>query len=177
MNWLDIVLLLILGISTFYGLRRGVILEVFALVALVAGVLAGFAYHGVVAEYLEPWIDHRATTRFLGFALVTSAVGFAVHMLGRWVRSLVHAVFLGWTDTLVGAGIGLLRGLLLCWAFLTLGLAYLPSAEIASKDSRIAPIVLSTSERANAFLPDDLRELINGRLGDLEKAWQGMKAE
>ena len=177
MTWFDGLLALILGLSTLHGFRRGLVLEVFALAALVVGVAAGFVYHGTVAEYLEPWIEHRTATRILGFVLVSAAVGFGVHMLGRWVRTMVHAVFLGWADTLVGAGIGLLRGWLLCWAVLTLGLAYLPAAESASKDSRVAPIVLSATERVNALLPDDLRERIDVRLEDLRKAWRNLKEE
>lgn len=177
MNWLDTVLLVIVGISTLYGLRRGLILEVFSLVSLVVGVAAGFAFHGVAASYLEAWTGFHSVSHFVSFALVCAAAGFAVYLAGHLIRAMVRAVLLGWADTLAGAGIGLLRGWLLCWVLLTLALAYVPAVEPATQNSKTAPIVLSVSRYVNALLPDGFRERIEGRLEELRKAWQGLKEE
>ena len=175
MNWLDGVLLAIVAASVYYGARRGLVLEVFALVAIVVGAGAGIAYHDLVGGPLEGWVRHAGAARFLGFAVIFVVVGFAVLRLGRLVRAFVHTAFLGWVDALGGGVLGLAKGIFAAWAILTLGVAYLPPFQEASKDSSMAPSLLSASERAQALLPDELNGLMAARLEALREVWKAVE--
>ena len=177
MNWLDGVLLAVVGASTFYGVRRGLVLEAFALVALVAGAGAGIAYHDLVGAPLEGVVKHAGAARFVGFAVVFLAVGGAVFALGKWVRAFVHAVFLGWVDGLGGGLVGFLKGAFAAWALLTLGVAYLPIVQGASETSQVAPMLLSVSEQSRDLLPEELSDLVQKRMAVLRKVWKELNQE
>ena len=171
MNLLDGILVVIIAASTYYGIRHGLVLEIFALVAVLAGSGAGIAYHDLVAKPLEGWLNHAGAARFLGFAAVFLVVGAAVFVLGRWARAFVHAVFLGWVDALAGGIIGFLKGVLAAWAILTLGVAYLPWAGETAKASRLAPSLLEISDYSDRVLPEEVNKLIEDRMVALRKVW------
>ena len=175
MNLLDIVVLVIMAGGTYYGLRRGLILEVFSLVAMVAGILVGIAYHGEAAALLGRWIPSSGAARFIGFALVFLVTAFVLTVLGRLVRAFVHTVFLAWVDHLVGAAVGFLKGVFVAWAILTFAVAYLPRAEEAAKHSRFAPSLLSLTDKAADLLPEHLRDRLNERIRTLRGFWHDLR--
>ena len=177
MNGLDVLVLLMVGASVFYGAKRGLVLEVFALVALTAGLGAGIAYHDPMARLIEGWIDHQGVARFLGFAVVFLAVGAAVFGLGQWVRTFVHAVFLGWVDRVGGGVIGFLKGAFAVWVLVTLGVAYLPLVEQAAENSKLAPMLLEVSEKTQKMLPEGLGDMLEKRLKTLKKIWKEVDKE
>ena len=177
MNLLDGILVVVIAASTYYGIRHGLVLEVFALVAVLAGLGAGIAYHDLVGKPLEEWINHSGAARFLGFAAVFLAVGAAVFALGRCARAFVHAVFLGWIDALAGGIIGFLKGVFAAWAILTLGVAYLPWAGEAAKAARLAPSLLKISEHSDHVLPEEVNKLIEERMVALRRVWAELEKQ
>ena len=173
MNWLDWVLVAVIGASTCYGARRGLVLEVFGLVAVLLGVGVGIVFHERLADPLAQWVEPRGAARLVAFVLVSVAVGLVVAALGRVARKAVRLALLGWVDTLAGCGIGFLKGAFAAWALLTLGVAYVPRVADASEDSRLAPVVLSASEDVGDALPEGLREVLKDRMEDLREVWEG----
>jgi uncharacterized membrane protein required for colicin V production len=72
-SWLDIVLVLLLGLSILSGYRRGATLQVFGLVGLIGGVVVG----AVVAPRLAALANNPTTAVALvvGSVLVGAAAG------------------------------------------------------------------------------------------------------
>ena len=112
MNWLDVVLLLLIGLSVFGSFKKGLSRQVIHLAAVVLGILLGAWFYGRVAEYLEPHVSSPMAAKLGGFLMVF----FAVVLLGAIVSSIVgkflRVTGLSIVDHLLGAGFGLLRGLL-----------------------------------------------------------------
>jgi uncharacterized membrane protein required for colicin V production len=73
MNWLDIVLIVLLFIPTFMGLRQGLIKAALSLAGLIVGVvLAGRLYPSVSG--LFTFTNNENIANILGFVLILAAV-------------------------------------------------------------------------------------------------------
>jgi membrane protein required for colicin V production len=144
MNWFDIVLIVVLALLTFLGLRRGLISMVLPLVGLIIGVILAGQHYETVGE----WLGDFQYAGWAGYAIILVAVFIAAVILARILRRFVRLVFLGWIDRLGGAILGLILGSLLCAAALAasvkfgLGLDFIPGSGIAQLLLDWFPVVL-----------------------------------
>lgn len=120
----------ILGASCLLGLWRGLISEVLALAAWIAAFIAARTWGGEAATYFEGVVAEPALRYAAGFVavLLFVLVTFAV---ARLVLSLVlKAAGLAMVDRLLGAGFGVLRGLLIVLVGVLLaGMTALPKSQ------------------------------------------------
>jgi membrane protein required for colicin V production len=162
MNWLDYVLIAILGYSVLQSLRRGFTREIIGLVAAVAALVLGMWFYGTAASLLRPWISSARGANFAGFLVVVFAVLLAGALIGSIVRRFVKAVGLSFFDRLLGAGFGLIRGSLIAIALLTAFVAFGPRADAktapnAVVHSQIAPFLLKASSIIVDVAPTELK--------------------
>jgi membrane protein required for colicin V production len=107
MNWLDITILVILGIGLIKGLHDGMVRQIVACGAMIAGVYLCSAVGEWLRGYLDgiDWFPKQATaiiSYFLGFVLVVAVVLLA----GSIVNRLISATPLSFLNHLGGGIIG-----------------------------------------------------------------------
>jgi membrane protein required for colicin V production len=90
-------------IAIFKGLRKGLILGIFSLLAFIIGLAAALKLSVIVAGYLKnsagsfsKWLP------LISFMLVFIAVIFLVGLLARIIKKTVRFAMLGWLDSLGG---------------------------------------------------------------------------
>jgi membrane protein required for colicin V production len=100
---IDIIFLILLLLAIFKGLQRGLIVAVFSLFALMAGLAAAIKLSAVVADYLKhnthvpsKWLP------VLAFALVFIAVILIVRWAAALIKTAINFALLGWIDKLGG---------------------------------------------------------------------------
>jgi membrane protein required for colicin V production len=150
LNWLDYLLILILGFSAVQSFRRGFSREVIGLIAAAAALFLGMWFYADAGGLLKRWIASDRAADFVGFVLVVLAVLVVGSIVGAIVRRFVKAVGLSFFDRLLGALFGLVRGALVAIALLTAYLAFGPRADpktapSAVLHSQIAPILMDVS--------------------------------
>jgi membrane protein required for colicin V production len=100
---IDIIFLILLLMAVFKGLQRGLIVAVFSLFALLAGLAAAIKLSTVVADYLKH--NTHVPSKWLP-VLAFAIVFIAVILLVRWVAKLIKAAIsfalLGLVDKLGG---------------------------------------------------------------------------
>jgi len=82
LNKADLVIAIILAVGAFLGYKRGFLMELFFLVALIAGVLLGFKLMGWGVEVLAR--EFNADTKvlpYLSFLIIFILVLLLVHFL------------------------------------------------------------------------------------------------
>ena len=168
MNWLDIVLIVILALSTLHSLRRGFSREVVGLAATLAALVLGMWFYGVAGSYIAPYVGSTRTANLLGFAAVVLAVLIAGGIIGWIISRFIRTIGLSFFDRLLGACFGLARGTLIAIAILTAFIAFGPRAEAnptpeAVVHSRIAPYILEASRVFVAIAPMDLKQSFHER--------------
>lgn len=163
LSWADLALVALLLVSLLLGAWRGLVLEVFS---LAAWVLAYF-----LAPWLGPALEGWMPTQVvqggwqvlaalvLAFILILVLCG----LLGRLIRMLLHATPLAFADRLLGAGFGLLRGVLLALLAAVL-IGFTPfKRHPAWTQSVSRPILHGGLQLAAPMLPRSLQDLLESR--------------
>ena len=152
-DWLVLVLALW---SVVRGLMRGLIRELFALVALVAGITAAAWNYTPLAAWLARWIPQPTSASIAAFLILALAVTFVVLLAGRIVRSAAHLVGLGPLDRIAGGLFGLARASLVGAAILMACTTFLPPQPWIQQ-SLLAPTLLKIAHTAAFLAPADLQ--------------------
>ncbi|UCE97308.1 MAG: CvpA family protein [Dehalococcoidia bacterium] len=126
MNWLDIILIVMLFIPTFIGLRNGLIKTALSFAGLLVGVvLAGNFYKPV--SNLFGFINNENIAYILAFLLILALVMVAALLLARLLKSIISSVMLGWVDNFGGATLGFFSGFLFLGAIMAIWVKFFGS--------------------------------------------------
>lgn len=168
MNFVDVVILLVLAVSSLLGFRSGFIQSVCSLIGLIAGIAIASWNYQLVAFHIEPAIHNHALANVAGFCIIAFIVMILAGLVGMIVKSVVRGVGLGWLDHAIGLIFGLLRGALLAVLCIVLVAAFFPEREWLS-GSQIAPYFLGFSQITITVTPGELRKKMEDGLRVLEK--------
>jgi membrane protein required for colicin V production len=163
-DWLLLAILLWSAISAFL---RGIVMEIFSVGGLIAGILiASWNYQNLsplLARLLHPVFNPSpAICNLLSFVFLTIGVMILATLAGWIIRRTAHTVGLGFFDRILGGLFGLVRGCLLGVALLTAGTAFLPHSAWIS-NSRLTPYFLDGVHAVSFVVPQGLRQqLLNG---------------
>jgi membrane protein required for colicin V production len=114
MNYLDIVIIIILILSALSGYRKGFIVGVASLAALILGIYVALFFSDVMVGLLADLfsIDSKYLPIF-AFILTFVLVVVAVVYIGKAVEKLIDILLLGFLNKLAGAVFGVLKGALI----------------------------------------------------------------
>jgi membrane protein required for colicin V production len=176
-NWLDVILALILFISTAMSFARGFIRELAGLISSVLALVLGMWFYASAGRLVEPWVGSHRGANLIGFCLVVGCVLVLGGIIGWVVSRFVKTIGLSFVDRLLGAAFGFVRGALIAIALVTALLAFGPHedsgiASSAMVHSRIAPWVLEASQVAVAVAPAELKQTFRKYYTQIREVWQ-----
>ncbi len=152
MNWLDLVVLVIIAISIFIGLKIGIIKAFLSLAGLVIGTFLAGLYYLPLSERLV-FIPQPTIAKGVAFGIILIGVMIIASVVAAFLTSVVSAVMLGWVNRLGGAIFGLVLGAILCSALLAIWVKFFGTAVV--KESTLAAILLDRFPIVLALLPDE----------------------
>ena len=158
--WVDLLMAAVLLASLLLGVWRGLVFEVLSILGwvvayvacpYVAPVLTGF----MPEERMGPAMIHVASL-VIAFMLILVLWGLGAKL----VRALIQATPLSVIDRALGAGFGVLRGVLLC-LLLVLVVSMTPAVASSTwQASKVAPWLEALLHGMRPVLPDDMGKLI-----------------
>jgi membrane protein required for colicin V production len=163
--------------GAYAGYKRGLLVEIVAIVAFVLAVVLGFKMLDVGLKFLSPYIS--GSNRFLpyfAFSAIFFPIIFLVNRLGRMLRKSLRYTLIGSFDSMAGAMVGVLT-----WAFgISVFLWLINAVGIriplsASEDTFLYPIISPIAptiiSKASHLLPlgSDLIDSIKKALGKLNE--------
>ncbi|MBM3939535.1 MAG: CvpA family protein [SAR202 cluster bacterium] len=177
MNWVDIVIIVVIAISAFFGWRNGVIRWAVTLVGLLLGVIAASRLYTAAAD-LMTFIESESIQKAAGFAAVFLLVFVGAWLVGRAVKTVLNVLMLGWVDHAAGLAVGVLTGALAATALVTaFGLVPLSSMEKAVQASTLAGPLAERTGFITALMPKEFqrvkdllqqgKDLIDDKVGGL----------
>ena len=174
-NWLDLLIGGVLVISLAGAVRNGVTREVIRIAALLLGVIAAMWWYDRAALALMPYVHEPRMAAACGFLLILGGC-LTAGVLVAWVLIKIWGwTGLRWFDRLLGAGFGMIRGLLISAALLMAIVAFSPfpgtSATVA--ESKLAPWVLHGARAAAAIAPADFRDAFSEGFERVQGVWTG----
>src|SRR5271168_113344 len=162
MDLFDWFLLALLAYSTMTAFLRGIILELFSLGGVIAGILLASWNYNHIAVFLERLITTPATAQILAFLLIVIGVMVLSILLGKALNRTAHAIGLGFFDRVLGAVFGFARGCLFGVAILMAVAAFRPHSAWV-ENSRLSPYFLAGVHAVSFVVPHDLQQqILNG---------------
>ena len=156
MNWADIAILSIIGISALISLFRGFIREVLSLVAWIIAFWVAFTFTEPVSGLLQGVISFpsgRYIAAFLALFIGTLiAIGVVNFLIGR----IIESSGLSGTDRLLGVVFGMVRGLAVVVVIVFLAGATPLPKDPWWRESMFLDHFQAMAEIAIGFLPPDL---------------------
>lgn len=121
MNYLDIIIGLILILSAFRGLKKGLIAELTSLAAIIFGILGAINFSHISDDFLMKHFNlESGNLNIVSFITTFIVIVILVHIVGNSVSKLVQAVMLGWFNKAAGLVFGVLRSALVIGVILLL---------------------------------------------------------
>ncbi len=110
MNYIDVVLGVILIIAAIQGFRKGFIVEVASLAALILGIWGAIKFSDWTAGYISKTFDyHSGSLSVIAFLLTFIGIVILIHILGKILDNTIKAVALGFLNRLAGIIFGMLK--------------------------------------------------------------------
>ena len=153
MSWLDIVILVIVAVATFLGLKIGIIKAVLALAGLIVGIILAGRYYVLLSEQLS-FIPQAGVAKIVAFAIILIGVMVIAVVLARLLKGVASVTMLNWVNHLGGAVFGLALGAIFCSALLAIWVKWLGVGS-AITESIVAAVLLDKFPMILALLPDE----------------------
>ncbi|MEO6031149.1 MAG: CvpA family protein [Burkholderiaceae bacterium] len=126
-GWVDIGLASLLLLSVIVGLVRGFVFELLSLAGWFAAYFAAQWLTPLAVTYVPVGVPDSALNHGIAFACLFLLTLVAWSLAARLVRLLVHATPLSPIDRVLGAGFGVLRGMVVLLVLAT-AIAFTPLA-------------------------------------------------
>ncbi len=110
MQLLDLLILIPLVYGAVSGYKKGMIVELVAIIAFVTAMVMGFKFLGLAMEIIAPYTGETIARRvlpFIGFSAIFFPTIYLVNQLGYAIRRTIRYTLLGAFDSLAGAALGL----------------------------------------------------------------------
>jgi membrane protein required for colicin V production len=146
MNMLDLIILLPLIYGAYKGYKRGFIMSLFMLLAVIVGLYAAFHFTDVIVDYGKEhfkWSSkYVSPITFLTLFLV---VGAGVYFGGKVLESVIKLAKLSVLNSLAGALLGLLQWIYFVGSLLLMLISFDQKEKIISKEtkqhSNVLPVI------------------------------------
>jgi membrane protein required for colicin V production len=171
-NWIDILLVLVIGFSVLSGFTAGFARVGIGFIATVLGIFLGLWCYGIAGAYVLDYVSSRAIANLIGFFVIFIGVVLIGAVIGRLLARLFKWIGLSWLDRLLGAGFGLVRGVVIAVALVTVLLAFAPSPPPRSVvDSKLMPYMIDASNILAALTPREVKEAFRETKEKVNKTW------
>ncbi len=160
MHWLDIAILAVLTVSALVGISRGLINQVFSMLALAVGLAAGLLFYDVLAEALRARgiVQNEPMSNVIAFVLLVVVFYVLIQLLGWLTSKLIGTLRLGLLNRLAGGALGVVFGAITVTLIISSLSFFLPEDDPVFKDSVLLPYLDEGAEIVKATLPEDFGE-------------------
>ncbi len=152
MNWLDIIIIVVVVIATFWGLRTGLIMAVLSLAGLIVGVILAGRFYIPLSEQLG-FIPQATVAKVVAFAIILIGVMIIAGVLARLLKWAATITMLGWVNRLGGAVFGLVLGAIFCSALLAIWVKFFGSGLVT--EAFLARVLLDKLPLILGLLPSE----------------------
>lgn len=178
MNWIDCLLLLVIGLSVLSGFMTGFARVAVGSIAALLGIFCGLWFYGVAGAYVLDYVSSRAIANLIGFFVIFLGIVLLGAIVGRILAKFLKWVGMSWFDRLLGGAFGLARGALVAVALVTVLMAFAPSpAPRSVGDSKLMPYVATVSSVLATLTPHEIRDGFWATKDGAQKMWQEHRTE
>jgi membrane protein required for colicin V production len=172
MTLVDWIILGGLVVATLGGLAQGFFRAACGLAGLVFGYMAAVWNYHYIARVFIPLVQVEAVANAIGFLLIILLVMLAGALLGGFLEKMFRFAGLGCIDSLLGAVLGFLQGVVVVMVFVVLTLAFFPGATLLT-NARIPPMFFEACHVSMDMSPQQLSNQMEDGLKRLKQESPG----
>jgi membrane protein required for colicin V production len=161
MNWLDIVIIVTMGIAALMGYRTGVIKGFLSIIGMIVGVVLAGQFGETVGDKMT-FISNPDGATIAGYAVVFGAVFLAALIAASILRKILDFILLGWVDNLGGAALGIGASAIV-WTGAIAAVGSFPVGFLndAVEESSIAPDLVDKVPFVLDLLPEEYSDVLS----------------
>jgi membrane protein required for colicin V production len=110
LQWVDIAIIGVIGLSVLTGLFRGFVKELVALCVWILAIWLGFHYSQNLDPWLKSYIQEQSARTAIAFIIILFATLFAGGVVNAVLSFILKRAGLSGTDRTLGMGFGFIRG-------------------------------------------------------------------
>ena len=160
MTGFDYLVIGIVGLSLLFGLWRGVVGEIIALVAWVLAIFAAVEFGAQVGTSVFAGMSDPALRTLAGCVVIFIGVLVVMALFRMLVKRMVKALGLSVSDRILGMLFGLVRGVLVCMVLVGLGGMTSTPTQAWWRQATLAAPLETAVMATKPWLPDDLAKRI-----------------
>ncbi|MCL5772995.1 MAG: CvpA family protein [Firmicutes bacterium] len=174
MNWVDIVMILLVVLVTFGGVRRGFVLEISDILILILGTTVTvhlYRYLARFAMHTFHWPVNMAN--IVSYFVIFIPIAIIIYVIALMIDKFARVPGLKTVNEVVGGIIAFPKSLILAWLLLILLAIAVPDARDAIQTSPTAKVIQSTSAVFEGILsavsPPEVYEDFKNAIENLKK--------
>lgn len=137
MNYLDILILVPLAIGAWRGFKKGLVIELFTLLALLVGIYAGIHFSDFISVQLKEGLGFDSEyLPVVAFTLTFLGVGAMVYFAGKMLERGLKIVALGMVNKIAGAVFGFAKFLFLVSSLIVILESYDEKGDFFPEDQK-----------------------------------------
>jgi len=144
MNPLDLMISATMVFLILRGVFRGFFREIGSIAGIILGIYLANLYQPRVTAYLKAYLPYGKFLPLISFALIFLVVLVSCNAAGWGLKLLMKKTLLGWADRGLGAGLAVLKGIIITYLAIVLLTFFVPSKAPLIATSRLAPLVISS---------------------------------
>ncbi len=155
-NWLDVLLLVFIGVSLVLGLIKGLTRMIIGVASVVAGFVIAALYYRPVSGLFSRILAAEIWRHLVAFGLIF----LAVLVVGGLVSFLLSKIIKGplrFADRLLGGLLGVVTGILICGVLVIAQLAF-PVDKQVLRSSAVAPYCYWLTKGMIQIIPQELKD-------------------
>ena len=110
MNWLDLVLVIVVGVSAVLGLKIGLVRAGFAALGIFVGSILGGQLSDDIGRLFTAIDSDSAVATVVSYVIIISICLTAAAIASVIVRKVLALLLMGWADKLAGGALGVAAG-------------------------------------------------------------------
>ncbi len=158
MNWLDIVILVLIALFAFLGLRHGLIKEIISILAIVGAILAGVIFYVSIRDILikSTFIKNEAIASISGFLLIMICTFVLIKLIGFGLTKITGTLHLNWFNRICGCCFGAIKGVIISFLIISALGFFFSEKEPPFNNSIFVPYIKETFSIIKDIIPDEL---------------------
>jgi len=156
MNLLDMIILGIIAFLLVRGIFRGFFREIASLAGVVLGIWIANVYQPGVTEYLKAYLPSGMLLPLISFGLIFAVVLVLCNLAGWGLKMMAKKTALGWADRSLGAGLAVLKGIIIIYLAIVMLTFFVPSKTPLIAKSRLAPLIIASYQSMVSIISPDL---------------------
>jgi len=168
MELVDWIIIAGLVIATLGGLAQGFFRSFFGLAGLVVGFMVATWNYARVGKIFLPFLRIEALANAVGFLMIILLVMLLGAVVGGFVEKSFRWAGLGCIDTLLGAVLGFLQGVVIVMVFVVVTLAFFPGTPWLI-NAKIPPTFFAFCHMSMEMSPKELNDRVQDELTKLKR--------